>query len=287
MRGFIFLFCLLLIIGRAAAQDGDASGAGTGDAPAAGKSAGRMITLSDFGAEDLAYLAIPSTAPQVGLVLVPDTYGLDDFTKSEADRLAAQGYLALAVDPYNGHVTTDPGEISNLNANQDMVGPMKTVTAGIRVFHESPKFHVDHVVAIGWGNGARFVFQAARDNPGLDGAVMLYGPVEMNVEKIGKFLAPICAVYPENDPVSGRENVQVFERMMKDAGNNFDAWFIAAGSGWSHPASKTYNPVEDKEAWKVITPFLVKIGAQPVKVQKTSVIDKAKDTFKDLFHSNP
>jgi carboxymethylenebutenolidase len=61
-----------------------------------------MITLSDFGAEDLAYLAIPTTPPTLGIVLVPDAYGLDDFTKAEADRLAGMGYLVLAVDIYNG-----------------------------------------------------------------------------------------------------------------------------------------------------------------------------------------
>ena len=57
---------------------------------------------------------------------------------------------------------------------------------------------------------------------------------------------------------------------MKDAGNDCECWFIAARSGWSNPKSKTYSPVEDKEAWKVALPFLVRIGAQPVRVQKDS-----------------
>jgi carboxymethylenebutenolidase len=255
-----------------------------GDVPSAMKPVGRMITLSDFGAEDLAYLSIPATQPVEGLVLVPDGYGLDSFTKSEADRLAGLGYLVVAVDIYNGHQTTDPNEIANLTANMEPTGVMKTVDAGIRVFHESPKFHVDHVVAVGWGNGARFVFQAARENKTLDGAVMFYGPVETNVEKIGKFTAPLCAVYPDNDAVTTHETVQVFEHMMKDAGNDFEAWFVAAGSGWSEPASKTYNPVEDREAWKVVMPFLVRIGAEPVKPHKDSIIDKVKDKFQDMFN---
>jgi carboxymethylenebutenolidase len=160
---------------------------------------------------------------------------------------------------------------------------MKTVTAGVRFFHESPKFHAGHVVVIGWGNGARYVFQAARENKSIDGAVMIYGPVETNVEKIGKFAAPLCAVYPDNDPVTTHDTVQVFERMMKDAGNDFEAWFIAAGSGWSDPASKTYNPTEDKEAWKVVMPFLVRMGATPVKPESESIIDKAKDKIQNMF----
>jgi carboxymethylenebutenolidase len=279
--GLLFL-SLALNVAPAAAQENPVTGTSEAEVTNA-KPVGRMITLSDFGAEDLGYLSIPATAPQMGLVLVPDAFGLDDFTKSEADRLAAEGYIVLAIDIYNGHKYTDPEEIANMTANQDVAGVMKTVTAGIRVFHESPKFHVGHVVAIGWGNGARFVFQAARGNKTLDGAVMFYGPVETNVEKIGKFAAPLCAVYPDADPVTTHDTVQVFERMMKDAGNDFEAWFIAAGSGWSDPSSKTYNPTEDKEAWKVVTPFLVRIGAGPVKQEKESIIDKAKDKIQNIF----
>src|ERR1700679_2796797 len=150
--GFLLLFLGLSVAVPVAAQDNPATGTSETEVTN-GKPVGRMITLSDFGAEDLGYLAIPVTPPQMGLVLVPDGYGLDDFTKSEADRLAGEGYLVLAVDIYNGHKYTDPEEIATMTANQDAAGVMKTVAAGIRVFHESPKFHVGHVVAIGWGNG--------------------------------------------------------------------------------------------------------------------------------------
>jgi carboxymethylenebutenolidase len=280
--GWLPVLFLIVIGGFVRAQDADTNSAPASDV-SLNKPVGRMITLSDFGAEDLAYLSIPPTAPTVGLVLVPDGYGLDGFTKSEADRLAGLGYLVVAVDIYNGHQTVDPGEIANRIANMESASVMKTIDAGIRIFHESPKFKLDHVVAVGWGNGARYVFQAARENKDLDGGIMFYGPVETNVEKIGKFNAPLCAVYPENDPGTTHENVQVFQQMMKDAGNDFEAWFIAARSGWSNPANKNYNPVEDKEAWKVAMPFLVRIGAEPVKPKRESILDKAKSKFDSLF----
>ena len=92
---------MILLAGAAHAQDSDDHATHTGGDSTA-KPTGRMITLSDFGAEDLAYLAIPATPPTLAIVLVPDAYGLDDFTKAEADRLAAQGYLVAAVDIYNG-----------------------------------------------------------------------------------------------------------------------------------------------------------------------------------------
>jgi carboxymethylenebutenolidase len=247
------------------------------------KPTGRTITLSDFGAEDLAYLAIPLTPPTLAVVLVPDAYGLDDFTKAEADRLAGLGYLVLAVDIYNGKLTSDPGDLANLVANLNAATVMKTIDAGIRFFHESPKFTVGHVVAMGWGTGATYVFQAAREEKGLDGAITFYGPIEGPDHVLGKFDAALCAVYPLNDPVATHDLVLGFQQRMKDSGNDCECWFIAAPSGWSNPQSKSYSPIEDKEAWKVALPFLVRIAAQPVRVQKDSILDKAKDKIEDFF----
>lgn len=252
--------------------------------PSPAKPVGQLVRLGDFGSDDLAYLAVPNTPPTVGIVLVPDAYGLDDFTKAEANRLAAEGYLALAIDIYNGHLTTDPGDLANLTANLNAATVMKTLDAGVRLFHESPRFRVDHVVVMGWGTGATFVFQAARENKTLDGAVMFYGPIENDEVAIGKFTAPLCAVYPEGDPVTPHENVQTFQHRMKAAGNDCEAWFIDAGRGWSNPKSKTYNPAEDKEAWKVATPFLIRIGSAPIKAKGDSIIDKATNGIKSIFN---
>ena len=259
-----------------------ASAAHAADAP---KPTGRMITLSDFGAEDLAYLAIPTTPPTVGLVLVPDAYGLDDFTKGQADKLAAQGYLVLAVDIYNGKLTTDPGDLANLVANLNADSVMKTIDAGVRFFRESPKFRADHVVVMGWGTGATYVFQTVQDTrTALDGAITFYGPCPTSDQVLGKFYAPLCALYSDRDPNTSHDVVLNFQQRMKAAGNDCECWFIAAGSGWSEPKSKTYSPGEDREAWKVAVPFLIRIAALPGKKEKPpSIIDKAKDKIQSLF----
>jgi carboxymethylenebutenolidase len=250
----------------------------TPDTP--GKIVGRSITLSDFGAEDLGFLAIPNTPPTVGIVLVPDSYGLDDFTKHEAERLAGEGYLVVAVDIYNGRTTTDPGQIANMVENLDGPSVMKTVTAGIRLFHESPKFRVDHVVMIGWGVGANYTWEAAHQENAPDGAIMFYGPMQSG--EVKRCPVPICALYSDRDPAVTRPDVLNFQHAMRDAGSDFTAWFIAAGPGWSNPQSKTYSPVEDGEAWKVAEPFIIRIGAEPVK-KKGGVVDKVKDSVKNLF----
>jgi len=252
----------------------------TSDSKPATKPTGRSITLSDFGAEDLGYLAVPVTPPTVGVVLVPDAYGLDEFTKKQAERLAADGYLAVAVDISNGKTLTDPGQIANMVANLDGPTVMKTVDAGVRLFHESPKFRVDHVVVLGWGVGANYAWQDAHDENGPDGAILFYGPVQSG--KMDRCAAPVCALYSDRDPAITRDSVLDFQHAMRDAGSDFTAWFIAAGPGWSNPLNKTYNPVEDGEAWKVAEPFIMRIGAGPVR-KRDSTMDKVKNSVKDLL----
>jgi carboxymethylenebutenolidase len=248
---------------------------------ASGKPVGRAITLSDFGAEDIGFLAIPNTPPTVGVVLVPDSYGLDDFTKREAERLAGEGYLAVAVDIYNGRTPTDPGQIANMVENLDGPTVMKTVIAGVRLFHESPKFTVPHVVMVGWGTGAKYVWQAAHEeNNAPDGAIMFYGPVQTG--EVRRCPVPICALYSDRDPAVPRSSVLDFQHAMRNAGSDFTAWLIAAGPGWSNPQSRNYSPVEDREAWKVAEPFIIRIGAEPVK-KRGGVVDKVKDSVKNLF----
>ncbi len=130
--------------------------------------------------------------------------------------------------------------MANRAANQDITAVMKTISAGVRVFHESPKFRVGHVVLMGWGNGARFVYQAARTDRRSTAASCSTARSRRTWRKIGKFAAPLCAVYPNNDPAITHESVQVFERMMKDSGTTFPPGSSPPTGGWSNPASKTY-----------------------------------------------
>jgi carboxymethylenebutenolidase len=274
---------LVLASVTAAAQDSPNDGSATPGLLSDGgtKSTGRSITLSDFGAEDLGYLAIPATPPSIGIVLVPDAYGLDDFTKQEADRLAGQGYLVVAVDIYNGKQMNDPGLIANMVSNLDGPTVMKTVEAGVRLFHESPKFHVDHVVMVGWGVGANYVWQATSGPYAPDGAVMFYGPVQTSA--VTKVPIPVCALYSDRDPTITRDSVLNFQHALRDQGSDFTAWFIAAAPGWSNPQSKAYSPGEDREAWKVAEPFILRIATLPVKKYGPSEIDKVKASVKNIW----
>src|SRR5437868_5592988 len=87
--------------------------------PNAPKPTGQSISLKVQDGQAIAYVARPKTKAKGALLLLHEYWGLNDWVKSVADRLANDGYLALAVDLYKGKVATDPKEAMALKAAKD------------------------------------------------------------------------------------------------------------------------------------------------------------------------
>src|SRR5580698_4424368 len=60
----------------------------------------------------LAYPEKPGRYPAV--MVIHDWWGLNDWVKEQTDKIAEQGYVALAVDLYRGKVAADPSEAHEL-----------------------------------------------------------------------------------------------------------------------------------------------------------------------------
>ena len=74
--------------------------------------AGEMLEIDGVHA----YLSLPKKGkpPFPAVLLIHEFWGLNDHIKHWADRLAADGYAALAIDLYGGQVATDPEQAPTL-----------------------------------------------------------------------------------------------------------------------------------------------------------------------------
>src|ERR1041384_3546128 len=72
------------------------------------------INLDANGKSVNAYLASPSKQGP-GILVLPSWWGLKPFFRQVADQLAEQGYMALALDYYNGRVGTTIEEAEALS----------------------------------------------------------------------------------------------------------------------------------------------------------------------------
>ncbi len=68
-----------------------------------------------------AYLARPKGTPRGGVVVIQEWWGLNPQIKNTADRLAAEGYLALVPDLYRGKLAKDGDEASHFMDNLDFL----------------------------------------------------------------------------------------------------------------------------------------------------------------------
>ena len=75
-------------------------------AQAAGNSLTRVAHKTSSGIDINAYVALPKQTPAPCVLLVHEWWGLNDQIKSVAAEFANQGYVALAVDLYQGKVAS-------------------------------------------------------------------------------------------------------------------------------------------------------------------------------------
>src|SRR5258708_5928286 len=75
------------------------------------------VTFPSNGNQAHGYLATPNNDGGPGVIVVQEWWGLDDHIVDICDRLAAEGFVALAPDLFGGRVTHDADEAGELLAS--------------------------------------------------------------------------------------------------------------------------------------------------------------------------
>ncbi|MDQ3106601.1 MAG: dienelactone hydrolase family protein [Actinomycetota bacterium] len=96
---------------------------------------GEIIEFPSNGTSGRGYLAAPESGSGPGVVVIQEWWGLVDHIVDVCDRLAAEGFVALAPDLYRGESTTEPDEAGKLmmamnldQAGKDMSGAVDEVS---------------------------------------------------------------------------------------------------------------------------------------------------------------
>ncbi len=97
---------------------------------------GEIVEFPSNGSTAWGYLAAPGPGTGPGVVVIQEWWGLVDHIKDVADRLAAEGFVALVPDLYHGQTTREPDEAGKLlmslnleQAGRDMSGAVDYVAA--------------------------------------------------------------------------------------------------------------------------------------------------------------
>ena len=222
---------------------------------------GAEVVYATVGGKEVhGYLTKPASAkgPLPGIIVVHEWWGLNDNIRRTADRLAGEGYEALAVDLYDG---AGPGKTSD-EAKKLMMAMMADKDAGKDNLRQAYAYLHDHEHAtkmgvIGWCFGGGWALQTALLFPDkLDAAVMYYGQPVTDVKALSTLKMPLAGFFGEEDTGITVADVLNFQDALKQAGVKAEIKeYPGAGHAFANPSGEHYNPAVAKDAWQRTVAF--------------------------------
>ncbi len=214
--------------------------------------AGEMTALAD-GSQ--AYVSRAGEgAPAV--VVIHEWWGLNDHIKLYADRLAAEGYTAIAVDLYGGRVATTADEAMATMKTVDEAAAKQTLAAAVDWTHAAYGGKADKVGVIGWCFGGGWSLQTALAHPELNAAVVYYGRVPTEPGVLAALDAPLIGIFANNDEGIPTETVDAFEAALEAAGKDASIHRYDAVHAFANPSNAHYDEQKAGDAWEKVRAFL-------------------------------
>ncbi len=207
------------------------------------------------------YLALPGTpGKHPGLVVIHEWWGLNDWVKEQARKLAAKGYVALAVNLYRGKSTADPEVAHELARGMPQDRAIRDLEAAFDYLASRADVNPNRIGSIGWCMGGGLSLQLAVHEPKLAACVVNYGAMPTEPADIEKIHAPVLGNFGALDRGITPEAVRAFESAMQKAGKSIDVKiYEGAGHAFENPNDKSgYRPEATKDAWARVTAFLAK-----------------------------
>ncbi|MBP7148082.1 MAG: dienelactone hydrolase family protein [Acidobacteria bacterium] len=219
---------------------------------------GQMVSIGEGEAQ--AYLSLPAkaAAPLPAIVVIHEWWGLNDHIKHWADRLAAAGYAALAVDLYGGKTATTPDDAMAAVKEVDDENALATLKQAHRFLAEDKRVRADKQGVIGWCFGGGWSLQDALHQPDLDAVVMYYGRVVTDPAELKRIKAPLLGVFANQDQSIPPAKVDEFEKALKAAGVSAKILRYDAKHAFANPSNPVYDEKSAAAAWEKVSAFFAK-----------------------------
>ncbi len=201
-----------------------------------------------------ASLALPEAMPAPALMLVHEWWGLNDQIKSVAAEYAREGYVALAIDLFDGSVATTPDQARSQSQGVDASAARDTLAAwnGWLRAHTAA---TNKLGTIGWCFGGGWSLNASLAAP-ADATVIYYGNVAKGAKALAALKGPVLGHFATRDQWINEEMVSGFQGEMEKAGKSLEVHWYEADHAFANPTSARYDKEDAKLAWTRTSAFL-------------------------------
>ncbi len=271
MRGIVSISTMglaVVCLAACGANDGDSEYAErmaeehAADAPVAspaaevepgGEVVSEEVVYADLeGAQISGYLARPEVEGALpGLLVIQEWWGLNDNIRAMTDRLAGEGYLALAVDLYEGEVADNRDDAmrlmrASMERPERLQENLRQAAAFLRQDLGATRLGV-----IGWCFGGGWSLQTALLLPDqIDAAVIYYGRVPSEPSELEPLAAPVLGIFGALDGGIPVERVRAFESALQSLGKEATIHiYDDADHAFANPSGTRYNEAAATDAW--------------------------------------
>ena len=195
------------------------------------------------------------------LLVFHEWWGLNDNIQKMTEKLATEGYTALAVDLYEGQVADKPEDAITLmkKASQNR----KNFDSNVEQAHDylKTKIKAGKIGTIGWCFGGTSSLNTALLLPKkIDATVIYYGSgIESDRDKLKVLEMPILGIFGELDQSIPVAKVKQFEQTLKSLDKSVEIdIYPNADHAFANPSGTRYNAIAAEDAWKKTIAFLKK-----------------------------
>ncbi|MDP4238342.1 MAG: dienelactone hydrolase family protein [Bacteroidota bacterium] len=207
------------------------------------------------------------------VLVVPEWWGLNDYPKMRARKLAELGYIALAVDMFgDGKIAVTPTEAQTYTApfySNPQLSKVR-LDAAIDKIKEYKQTDPANIFAIGYCFGGSVVLNSAKLGSNLKGVVSFHGGLKGVPADKDLLKARILVCHGASDKFVPESDVTAFRHQLDSIGAIYT--FIAypnATHAFTNPASTEtgrkfnmpikYNKQADQDSWNDMKKFFASI----------------------------
>jgi carboxymethylenebutenolidase len=205
------------------------------------------------------YLAVPDGEHGPGVIVLQEWWGVDEHIRSLCDRLAAEGFYALAPDLYKGETTTQPSEAQQKMMALSMGEVEQQMCGAADYLASQPGFEGPGVGAVGFCLGGGLAVWAAATCPNIAAAVTFYYVMPHGKPDFSAIDGPVLGHFGTADEFIPTEDANKLEAELKDAGvDTTFHYYEGAGHAFVNDTNRlgTHDPELAQLAWGRTVDFL-------------------------------
>jgi carboxymethylenebutenolidase len=188
------------------------------------------------------------------LFVYQEWWGLNDYIRKQSDAFynnLGGNVNVLALDMYDGKVTTDPKEAAQVMQGVAESRLENIVKAGMKYAGNNAK-----IASVGWCFGGGWSLKSALlAGPQNVGSVMYYGMPVKDVERLKTLNSDVLGLFATEKYIS-KEIIEEFAANMKAAGKQLDYKIFDAVHGFANPSNPKYDEAKAKEAYGMALSYL-------------------------------